>query len=349
MRRRRHRPPPDRRPRWRDWSTSRSSASTGRRFRLLDTIRQYAAERLDRGRASTTRVGRAPPRLVPGPGRGARPAVGRPAPLAAHAGDRARQPARRRWPSPCAATRRPPCGWPPRCGASGWTAATSPRATAGWRRRWSPRPSAPRCAWRRCWRAPGCRCAAATRRAYLHRVQAAVADYRELGDEHATAAALYQHAMLEQSVSNTARADALFADAVALAAPARRPATAGGGHPRLGHDAVVPLRPRAGARDRSARRSRSSKACPTTRRRSSTVVTFGLCLLHDGPQGRPRLHLEETIFLFHRFARAQADRLRAQQPGLDGARAGRHGAGPRRRSTRPWSASARSRTARARR
>ena len=36
------------------------------------------------------------------------------------------------------------------------------------------------------------------------------------------------------------------------------------------------------------------------------VVTFGLCLLHDGPQGRPRLHFEETIFLFHRFARAQA-------------------------------------------
>ena len=35
-------------------------------------------------------------------------------------------------------------------------------------------------------------------------------------------------------------------------------------------------------------------------------VTFGLCLLRDGPQGGPRLHLEETIFPFHRFARAQA-------------------------------------------
>ena len=41
------------------------------------------------------------------------------------------------------------------------------------------------------------------------------AEYGELGDEHATAAALYQHAMFEQSVSSTARADALFADAVA--------------------------------------------------------------------------------------------------------------------------------------
>src|SRR4029450_2541177 len=51
---------------------------------------------------------------------------------------------------------------------------------------------------------------------YLLRVRAAVADYRELGDEHATAAAVNQHAMLEQSVRNPARADALFADAVAL-------------------------------------------------------------------------------------------------------------------------------------
>ena len=34
-------------------------------------------------------------------------------------------------------------------------------------------------------------------------------------------------------------------------------------------------------------------------------MTFGLCLLPDGPGGeRPRLHFEETIFLFHRFARA---------------------------------------------
>jgi tetratricopeptide (TPR) repeat protein len=35
-------------------------------------------------------------------------------------------------------------------------------------------------------------------------------------------------------------------------------------------------------------------------------VTFGLCLLQDGPEGSPRLHLEETIFPFHRFTRAQA-------------------------------------------
>ena len=82
---------------------------------------------------------------------------------------------------------------------------------------------------------------------YLDRVQAAVDDYRELGDEHATAAALYQHAMLEQSVSNTARAHELFDDAVALTPPPRRRPPAGGGHQRLGHDGVVPLRSRAGS------------------------------------------------------------------------------------------------------
>jgi tetratricopeptide (TPR) repeat protein len=35
-------------------------------------------------------------------------------------------------------------------------------------------------------------------------------------------------------------------------------------------------------------------------------VTFGVCLLDEGPHGRPRIVWEETIFLFHRFARAQA-------------------------------------------
>jgi tetratricopeptide (TPR) repeat protein len=35
-------------------------------------------------------------------------------------------------------------------------------------------------------------------------------------------------------------------------------------------------------------------------------VTFGLCLLDEGPQRRPRMFWEETVFLFHRFARAQA-------------------------------------------
>jgi tetratricopeptide (TPR) repeat protein len=35
-------------------------------------------------------------------------------------------------------------------------------------------------------------------------------------------------------------------------------------------------------------------------------VTFGMCLLDEGPDRRPRMFWEETVFLFHRFARAQA-------------------------------------------
>jgi tetratricopeptide (TPR) repeat protein len=140
---------------------------------------------------------------------------------------------------------------------------------------------------------------------YLRRVQSAVADYRELGDEHATAAALYQHAMLEQSVSNTARADELFAEAVALAR-------------RLGDRRLLAAVTHASAMTawyRSDHEHARALICealaileglPDDDTPFFEVVTFGLCLLHDGPQERPRLHLEETIFAFHRFARAQA-------------------------------------------
>ena len=96
VRRRRDRAPPGRRPPRRGWSTSRSSASTRTRASACSTrsasTPPSASTRVGRARHG----GRAPPRLVPRPGRGARPAVGRPPPLAAHAGDRARQPARRR-------------------------------------------------------------------------------------------------------------------------------------------------------------------------------------------------------------------------------------------------------------
>jgi predicted ATPase/DNA-binding SARP family transcriptional activator len=140
---------------------------------------------------------------------------------------------------------------------------------------------------------------------YLLRVQEAVADYRELGDEHATAAALYQHAMLEQSVSHTARADALFADAIALA------------H-RMGDPRLLAAATHASAMTpwyRSDRERAQTVICealalledlPDDETPFFEGVTFGLCLLQDGPEGRPRLHLEETIFPFHRFTRAQA-------------------------------------------
>jgi predicted ATPase/DNA-binding SARP family transcriptional activator len=140
---------------------------------------------------------------------------------------------------------------------------------------------------------------------YLLRVQAAVAAYRELGDEHATAAALYQHAMLEQSVNNTARAAGLFADAVAMAR-------------RLGEGRLLAVATHAAAmtpwyradheQARTAVREALAmlEALPDDDTPFFDAVTFGLCLLHDGPHGLPRMHFEETIFLFHRFARAQA-------------------------------------------
>ena len=78
------------------------------------------------------------------------------------------------------------------------------------------------------------------------------------------------------------------------------------------------------------------------------AVTFGLCLLHDGPQGRPRMHFEETIFLFHRFARAQAIGYALNNLAWTArARATPHGR--RRPSRRRWHASAPPRTAVARR
>jgi predicted ATPase/DNA-binding SARP family transcriptional activator len=140
---------------------------------------------------------------------------------------------------------------------------------------------------------------------YLQRARAAVTDYRELGDEHATAAALYQHAMLEQSVSNTARADDLYVDAVAIAR-------------RLGDHRLLAAATHASAMTRWYRGDHEQaravvrealailEALPDDETAFFDVVTFGLCLLHDGPQGSPRLHFEETIFLFHRFARRQA-------------------------------------------
>jgi predicted ATPase/DNA-binding SARP family transcriptional activator len=140
---------------------------------------------------------------------------------------------------------------------------------------------------------------------YLRRAQSAVREYRELGDEHATAAALCQHAMYEQSVSSTARAAELFADAIAHGR-------------RLGDLRLV-----AAATCASAMtpwyRSETAQAravleealellelVPDDETPFFDHVTFGLCPLPEGPGGTVRLYFEETIFLFHRFRRAQA-------------------------------------------
>jgi predicted ATPase/DNA-binding SARP family transcriptional activator len=140
---------------------------------------------------------------------------------------------------------------------------------------------------------------------YLRRAQSAVREYGELGDEHATAAALYQHAMYEQSVSSTARAAELFADSIAFGR-------------RLGDLRLVAAATCASAMtpwyrsDVAQARAVLEEALglletvPDDDTPFFDHVTFGLCPLPEGPGNEMRLYFEETIFLFHRFRRAQA-------------------------------------------
>jgi predicted ATPase/DNA-binding SARP family transcriptional activator len=139
---------------------------------------------------------------------------------------------------------------------------------------------------------------------FLRHVSDAVSAYRLLGDERATAAALYQHAMLAQYV-HRADAEPLFAEALALAR-------------RLQDDRLLAVATHASATlpwyrgDNAAARARVLEALalldavPDDNTPFFDGVTFGVCLLDEGPHRRPRIVWEETIFLFHRFARAQA-------------------------------------------
>jgi predicted ATPase/DNA-binding SARP family transcriptional activator len=139
---------------------------------------------------------------------------------------------------------------------------------------------------------------------FLRHVSAAVSAYRVLGDDRATAAALYQHGMLAQYVHGT-DAEALFAEALALAR-------------RLQDNRLLAAATHASATlpwyrgDNAAARARVLEAlalldmAPDDDTPFFDGVTFGVCLLDEGPQRRPRIFWEETVFLFHRFARAQA-------------------------------------------
>jgi predicted ATPase len=141
-------------------------------------------------------------------------------------------------------------------------------------------------------------------RGFLRHVSDAVGAYRLLGDERATAAALYQHAMLAQFV-HVADAEALFAEALALAR-------------RLGDDRLLAAATHASATvpwyrgDNAAARAGVLEAldlleaAPDDDTPFFDGVSFGLCVLEEGSRRRPRIFWEETVFLFHRFARAQA-------------------------------------------
>ena len=139
---------------------------------------------------------------------------------------------------------------------------------------------------------------------FLRHVGDAVRAYRLLGDERATAAALYQHALLAQFV-HRADAEALCAEALALAR-------------RLEDERLLAVATHASATlawyrgDNAAARARVLEAlallvaAPDDEAPFFDGVTFGVCLLDEGPHRRPRIVWEETVFLFHRFARAQA-------------------------------------------
>jgi predicted ATPase/DNA-binding SARP family transcriptional activator len=139
---------------------------------------------------------------------------------------------------------------------------------------------------------------------FLRRVSDAVSTYRLLGDDRAIAAALYQHAMLAQFV-HRADAHALFAEALTLAR-------------RLEDDRLLAAATHASATlpwyrgDTAAARARVLEAlalleaAPDDDTPFFDGVTFGNLVLDEGPQRRPRMVWEETIFLFHRFTRAQA-------------------------------------------
>ena len=139
---------------------------------------------------------------------------------------------------------------------------------------------------------------------FLRHVSDAVTAYRLLGNERATAAALYQHAMLAQYVGR-ADAEALVGEALALAR-------------RLEDDRLLAVATHASATlpwfrgDNAAARARVLEAlalldaAPDDDTPFFDGVTFGVCLLDEGPHRRPRMFWEETVFLFHRFARSQA-------------------------------------------
>jgi predicted ATPase/DNA-binding SARP family transcriptional activator len=139
---------------------------------------------------------------------------------------------------------------------------------------------------------------------FLRHVSEAVTAYRLLGDERATAAALYQHALLAQYV-HRADAEALFAEALALAR-------------RVDDDRLLAAATHASATlpwyrgDTAVARARLLAALdlldatPEDDTPFFDGVTFGMCLLDEGPDRRPRMFWEETVFLFHRFSRARA-------------------------------------------
>ena len=285
-------------PAWRrGWSTSRSCVAEGERLRLLETIRQYAAERLA-ARASAIAVALRHLDWCLALAERHDPRRRRPPPLAArlereHDNLRAALAfALRR--DPQAALRLAVALWRFWLvrghfaeGARWLDAAIAARARATPLRGGGA--------------ARGRRARAAPRRQRRLPQPRAATPSASLGDERAPPWRLYQHAMFEQSVSSPAAPELVAA---------RWPTPGAGGDVGLlagdRRGALV----RGTARDPRRRAARGPalallEARPTTTARSSRGHVRALPL-PDGPGGRPRLHWEETLFLFRRFARGQA-------------------------------------------
>ena len=258
-------------------------------------VRRRAARRVARARHGRA----APPRLVPGArGRRARPAVGRPAALAAA---RSSSSTTTCAPALAFALRRDPHGallrWPRRLWrfwldrgyfAEGdrWLDAVLEAA-----------PEPRRCASRRCWRPPASRCAAATPTSAWLACRTRCATARALGDEPADGRrALPARHARDRRRGPLGRGRALRRGGRPRPAP-RRPASGGRRAARVGDACRGTAPTRRARRPGWTRRSRACARCPTTTCRSSRRHLRHLG--HRRVRGRPaaralggdRLHL----------------------------------------------------------
>jgi predicted ATPase/DNA-binding SARP family transcriptional activator len=138
----------------------------------------------------------------------------------------------------------------------------------------------------------------------LRRLRPALEGHRDLGDDDATARALHRHALLVHGAGGD-DAERLLHDALELAHR--------GGDPRLlavlTHACALMAWSHA---DTEGARRRLLDALDLLERAPDDDVaffdgtTFGLCVLAEGGDGRPRLLWEEHVLLYDRFPREQA-------------------------------------------
>jgi predicted ATPase/DNA-binding SARP family transcriptional activator len=139
---------------------------------------------------------------------------------------------------------------------------------------------------------------------YLRRLEESVGIYDDLGDPVATAEARLQHAMFEAYVSASDRSAQLFAEAIDTAERLDQPGLAAG----AAHASAMAPWQRS---DPAGAEARLHEAIDRLRRLAPGAapflegVTFGMLVLPEGPGGASRLVWEATMFPFRRFDRDQ--------------------------------------------